>query len=95
VEVPFHDTYKEHSIVFTLRGPNNEELPLRIEARFRSTATHDAVFGEPHLVPLAANVVNIEFRQPGSYNFLLSFDGKELGRYALRATQDVTATIGR
>jgi hypothetical protein len=93
IEMPFREVHGDHTAIIGLRGPNAEELPLRIEARFRTASTFEAQFGEPHIVPLAANVVNVEFRQPGQYHLVLTLDGTEIARYPFRAAQDATAAL--
>jgi hypothetical protein len=93
IEIPFHEVHRDHTAIIGLRGPSDEELPLRVEARFRTPSTSDAHFGEPHIVPLAANVVNVEFRQPGVYHLVLSLDGTEIARYRFRSAQDAAATL--
>ena len=93
IEIPFRDIMSDHTLAVSLLGPNEEELPLRVEARFRTAPNFESQFGEPHLVPLAATVTSVEFRHPGRYQFVLTLDGTELARYALRATQTATAVL--
>lgn len=87
LEIPFHDTMKDHVTTIGLRGPNDEELPLQIQAIFRAAPSIDSQFGEAGSVPLAVTVTNVEFREPGKYHLVLSLDGKELARCGFRAMQ--------
>jgi hypothetical protein len=87
LEIPFQDTMREHVIRIGLRGPDAQELPVRVEARFRSALSWEAQFGDPGLVPFGVTVTNVEFPTPGVYNLVLWLDEVELKTYRMRVTQ--------
>jgi hypothetical protein len=87
LELPFHDTMRPHTIRVDMRGPNEQELPVRVEAQFHAAPGLEAQFGESGLVPFAATVSNIEFPVPGRYTLVLWLDNVEKKRYWLRAIQ--------
>jgi hypothetical protein len=87
LELPFHDTMRDHTIRVGMVGPNDQELPVRVEAQFRTALVPDAQFGESGLVPFAVTVSNLEFPAPGRYTLVLWFDNIEKKRYWLRAIQ--------
>ncbi len=95
LELPFHDTMRDHTIRVGMLGPNDQELPVRVEARFRAAPSLEAQFGESGLVPFAATVSNVEFPTPGRYTLVLWFDNDEKKRYGLRAIQTpIVASAG-
>jgi len=95
LELPFHDTMRDHLIRVGMVGPNDQELPVRVEARFRAAPSLEAQFGESGLVPFAVTVSNIEFPAPGRYTLVLWFDNVEKKRYGLRAIQTpIVASAG-
>jgi hypothetical protein len=51
LEMPFQDTMQDHAIRMGLRGPDMQELPLLIEAHFRTAPSLDAQYGEPQIAP--------------------------------------------
>jgi len=87
LEMPFQDTMRDRTIRIGLRGPQREELPVRVEARFRTAPSLEAQYGEPGIVPFAVTVSNVEFPVPGVYNLVLWLDGTEMRTYRLRAIQ--------
>ncbi len=88
LEIPFQDMMRDHSIRIGLRdSERQDELPMRVEARFRSAPTLEAQFGEPQLVPFGVTVPNVEVPRPGVYNLVLWFDDVELKTYRIRAIQ--------
>jgi hypothetical protein len=87
LELPFQDTMQDRLIRIGLRGPENQELSLRVEAQFRAAPSLDARFGDPGLVPFAVTVSNVEFPKPGNYALVLWLDGVERDKYQIRAIQ--------
>lgn len=87
LELPFHDVMGDHVIRVGLRGPGQEELPVRVEARFRAAPTPEAQFGEPGFVPFGVTVTNVEIPSPGGYTLVLWFDNVEKQTYRFRAIQ--------
>jgi len=87
LEMPFQDSMRDHMIRFGLRGPEQQELPVRVEAQFRTAPTLDAQFGEPQLVPFGVTISNIELPAPGTYYLVLWLDNVEKKRYRFRAVQ--------
>lgn len=95
LELPFHDTMRDHLIRVGMVGPNDQDLPVRVEAQFRAAPSLEAQFGESGLVPFAVTVSNIEFPAPGRYTLVLWFDNVEKKRYGLRAIQTpIVASAG-
>lgn len=87
LEIPFHDMMRDHMIRIVLRGPEGQDLPVRIEVNFRSTPGWEMKFGEPGLVPFGTAIANVEFPTPGVYNLVMSFDDTEMQSYRIRAVQ--------
>jgi hypothetical protein len=87
LELPFQDSMQDHMLRLGLRGPENQELPVRVEAQFRTAPTVDARFGDPQQVPFAVTVTNIEFPVPGVYKLVLWLDGTEKETYSIRVIQ--------
>jgi hypothetical protein len=95
LEIPFHDLMRDHLIEVGMVGPTDDELPVRVEAKFRSAPTLESQFGESGLVPFAVTVSNVEFPTPGHYTLVLWLDRGEMRRYRLRAIQTpVVASAG-
>lgn len=95
LELPFQDTMRDHAIRIGLRGPNNQDLPVRVEASFRSAPTIEAEFGEPHLVPFGITVTNVAIPAAGVYHLVLWFDNVERATYRMRAIQTpMTVSVG-
>src|SRR5260221_4088252 len=46
IEMPFQDAMKDHSLRIVLRGPENQELPVRVEATFRTAPTIKAQYAD-------------------------------------------------
>jgi hypothetical protein len=87
LEVPFQDTMGEHTIRIGLRDPENQELPVRVEAVIRGALSWEAQFGDPALIPFGVTITNVEFPAPGVYKLVLWFDGVEQATYRMRIIQ--------
>src|SRR5260370_19003474 len=71
LQLPFQDTMGEHMIRFGLRGPDGQELAVRVEAHFRTALSFAAQFGDPGLLPFGGTVTSVRFRAPPVYNLSL------------------------
>ncbi len=87
IEMPFQDIMRDHTLRMGLRGPDQEERPVRVDARFRTTPTPDAEYGEPQVIPFGVTIPNVEFPVPGAYHLVLWLDNVEKATYRLRAVQ--------
>jgi hypothetical protein len=87
LEMPFQDSMQDHSLRVVLRGPEQQELPVRVEAQFRTAPTLESQFGEPQVVPFAVTISNVAIPTPGAYHLVLFLDNKEKATYRLRAVQ--------
>jgi hypothetical protein len=87
LELSFHDTMKDHTIRIGLRGPDNQDLPVQVEARFRAAPGLETQFGDPGLVPFGLTLTNVQIPTPGAYSLVLWFDGIEKKTYRIRAVQ--------
>jgi len=87
LEMPFQDIMRDHILRIGLRGPEQEERPVRVEARFRTAPTMEAQYGEPQLIPFGVTIPNIEFPAPGVYHLVLWLDDTEKKTYRMRAVQ--------
>ena len=87
LEMPFQDTMRDHTIRIGLRGPEHQELPVRVEAQFRTAPTIEAQYGEPQLVPFGLTISNVEIPSPGVYNLVLWIDNVEKKTYRMRVIQ--------
>lgn len=87
LQIPFHYTMQDHVIRIGFRGPDEQELPLRVEARFRTTPGPEAEFGEPHIMPFGATVPSVHIPVPGVYHLVLWLDNQQVATYRIRAIQ--------
>jgi hypothetical protein len=87
LEIPFHDMMRDHMVRIYLRGPEDQELPVRVEVNFRSIPGLEMKFGEPGLVPFGTTIANVEFPMAGAYQLVLSLDDTEMQTYRFRAVQ--------
>jgi hypothetical protein len=95
IEMPFQDAMHDHTIRIVLRDPENQELPVRVEASFRTAPTVEAQYGEPQIVPFGVTIPGVEFPKPGVYHLVLWLDGVEKATYRLRALQvPMTVSVG-
>jgi hypothetical protein len=92
LELPFHDLMRDHTIRVGMVGPSDQELPVRVEAQFRSAPTVESRFGESGLVPFAVTITNVELPAPGRYTLVLWLGNVEKRRYGLRAIQTPIVT---
>jgi hypothetical protein len=86
-ELPFHDTMQDHMIRIGMRGPADQELPVRVEATFRAAPRVETQFGDPGIVPFGVTIPNVQIPVPGVYHLVLWFDGIEKSTYRIRAVQ--------
>ena len=87
LQIPFHYTMQDHLIRIGFRGPDEQELPLRVEARFRTTPGPEAEFGEPHIMPFGATIPSVHIPVPGVYHLVLWLDNQQISTYRIRAIQ--------
>lgn len=87
VEIPFQDSMRNHVIRIGLRGPGQQELPVHVEASFRTAPTLEAQFGEPQIIPFGVTISNIEIPAAGTYYLVLWLDDVEKTTYRFRAVQ--------
>ena len=87
LEMPFQDSMQDHVLRIGLRGPERQELPLRVEAQFRTAPTIEAQYGEPQLVPFGLTISNVEIPAPGVYHLVLWVDNDEKRTYRMRMIQ--------
>lgn len=87
LQIPFQDTMQNHVIGIGLRGPDDQVLPLRIEARFRTLPGPEAEFGEAQIVPFGVTIPNVQIPVPGAYQLVLSLDSRQITTFRLRAVQ--------
>jgi hypothetical protein len=95
LELPFHDQMRDHTIRIGLRGPDGQDLPVRVEAQFRAAPGLEAQFGEPGLIPFGVTITNVQIPTVGAYNLVLWLDNVERKTYRIRAVQTpMAATSG-
>jgi hypothetical protein len=87
IEMPFQDAHQDHMIRIVLRGPEHQELPVGVQAAFRSAPTIEAQYGEPQLIPFGVTIPSVEIPMPGVYQLVLWLDNVEKATYRLRANQ--------
>ena len=87
MEIPFREAMRNHRLRIGLRGPERLELPVRVEAGFRTAPSIEAQFGEPQIVPFGVTVSNVEIPASGVYHLVLWLDDVELATYRMRAFQ--------
>ena len=64
LKIPFQDTMRDHVLRIGLRGPDHQDLPVRIEARFHTTPSPEAEFGEEEPGPVRGD--NPQHPDPGA-----------------------------
>lgn len=87
LQLPFQESLREHTIRIGLRGPDGQELPVRVEVQFKAAPVLEAQSGDPSIVPFGVTVTNVEFPNPGVYNLILWVDGAEKKTYPMRIIQ--------
>jgi len=87
IELPFQDAMQNHVLRIVLRGPEHQELPVGVQATFRTAPSIEAEYGEPHLVPFGVTIPSVEIPGPGVYHLVLWLDNAEKATYRMRATQ--------
>jgi hypothetical protein len=87
IEMPFQDSMRDHALRIVLRGPERQELPVRVEATFRTAPTIEAQYGEPQLVPFGVTIPSVEIPEAGVYHLVLWLDNLEKATYRIRAYQ--------
>jgi len=95
LQIPFQDTMHNHVFRIGMRGPEHQELPVRIEGQFRTTPSHEAEFGEPNIVPFGVTIPNVQIAAPGAYQLEYLLDNQLMATYRMRAFQvPMVMTIG-
>lgn len=95
LQIPFHDTMHNHVFRIGMRGPEHQELPVRIEGQFRATPSPEAEFGEPNIAPFGVTIPNVQIPTPGAYQLELSLDHQLVATYRMRAFQvPMVMTVG-
>jgi len=87
IHVPWHAYHQQHSFEVWFDDADGRRLPAGFGGEFQVGAGPEMKRGEPTIMPLAAQVGNFVFDQPGEYSAVLSVDGTELSRWAFRVTQ--------
>jgi Family of unknown function (DUF6941) len=87
IKVPAQEYSENHRITIELLGPDEENLPFRIDGDFRVGASPHLNRGDPSVIPLAFPLEGLVLEQAGDYCFTLSLNGNELKRYLIRAIQ--------
>ena len=85
VSVPYHEYQKDHDATIGMVDADGQELPLKVEGKFRVGASSNLRPGEPTLMPVAFVVNGMKVDRPGDYSFTFSIGGEELARYGIRA----------
>jgi hypothetical protein len=87
LQIPFQDTMQNHTFRIGLRGPEHQELPVRVEGQFRTTPGPDSEFGEANIAPVGVTIPNVQIPTPGAYHLVLWLDNHEIATYRMRAFQ--------
>jgi Family of unknown function (DUF6941) len=87
IEMPFQDAMQDHKLRIVLRGPEHQELPVGVEATFRTAPNIEAQYGEPQIVPFGVTIPSVEIPSPGAYHLVLWLDNVEKAAYRMRAIQ--------
>ncbi len=95
IEMPFQDVMQDHVIRIVLRGPDHQELPVGVQATFRTTPSPDCQYGEPQLVPFGITIPGVQIPAPGVYQLVLWLDNVQKATYRMRAVQvPMTVSVG-
>lgn len=87
LEMPFQDAMQDHVLRIALRGPEHQELPVGVQANFRTAPSIEAQYGEPQQVPFGVTIPSVEIPAPGVYHLVLWLDNVEKATYRIRASQ--------
>jgi hypothetical protein len=87
LEIPFQESMQNHVFRIGLRGPDHEDLPVRVEGQFRTAPSVEAQFGEPNIAPVGVTIPNVQIPAPGCYHLVLWLDNKQVAIYRMRAFQ--------
>jgi hypothetical protein len=89
LQVPYTQTNRDHELRIALR--HEDEDPTgdggdEVGGIVRFNLGRPAILqpGEPQHVPFALNLDQIPFERPGTYSFVITIDGEELGRLTFR-----------
>jgi hypothetical protein len=89
LQVPYTQTNRDHELRLALR--HEDEDPTGdggdgVGGVFRFNVGRPPILqhGEPQHVPVALNFDQIPFELPGTYSFVITIDGDELGRLTFR-----------
>lgn len=94
--IPFQDALQDHTFRVGLQGPENQDLPVRIEGRLRATPSSETQFGEPLIAPFGVTIPNVQIPVPGAYNLVLFVDERQVSTYRMRAFQvPMTISLGQ
>lgn len=95
IEMPFQDVMQDHVLRIVLRGPEHQELPVGVQAAFRTAPSIESQYGEPQLVPFGVTIPSVEIPAPGAYQLVLWLDNVEKAVYRMRAIQvPMTVSVG-
>jgi hypothetical protein len=95
LQIPFQDSMQNHVFRIGMRGPEHQELSVRVEGQFRTTPGQEAEFGEPNIVPFGVVIPNVQIPGPGAYQLEFSLDHQPIATYRMRASQvPMVMTIG-
>jgi hypothetical protein len=95
IEMPFQDAMQDHVLRVALRGPEHQELPVGVQANFRTAPSMEAQYGEPQLVPFGVTIPSVEIPTSGVYHLVLWLDNVEKATYRMRAIQiPMTISVG-
>jgi hypothetical protein len=87
LQLPYHQTHRDHTLVIRLVDAQGQDHPFRAEGGFRTAHTMEAEFGEAAVVPFTVPVTSLEFERPGAYRFILEVDGEFVADYGFRVIQ--------
>ena len=87
IEMPFQDAMQDHVLRIVLRGPEHQELPVGVQAAFRTAPSIEAQYGEPQLIPFGVTIPSVAIPAPGVYQLVLWLDNVEKATYRMRAIQ--------
>jgi hypothetical protein len=93
LKVPYRAYHQDHRIRILLEDADGKPLNLDIEGSFRVGTEPHMRMGDPTVLPVAINVNNLAFEQPGDFVFKLAVDGTDMARYEVRVVQFVGGMV--
>jgi hypothetical protein len=89
IHIPCRKDPHTHPFAISFEDADGQPTANRLEGNFQTGTSLDLQAGDFTEVPMAVQVANFVFQQPGDYAAVLQVDGTEIRRVRFRAAQVV------